>query len=310
MRVPRSRSRSKLTGKRRLQTETLESRFVLDSTVVFNELMYHPTEGNEGLEWIELHNQLALDMDLSGWSIRDGVEFAFPAGTTVPADSYLVIAADPVAFTDATGLADVLGPYVGRLSNAGELLELVNNSGRVMDRLDYADDGDWPAGPDGSGATLAKINEDWTAGSASNWRSSEQIGGTPGEQNFVVQDLTPVSTSVIASLSTWRYDDSGTDRGTSWSDPAYDDNAWSEGRAFFVAGEEDTSTPPLGLQLLPITGDADSGIDGDKVYSHAFDFGSGDSGATINGVSFSQVRASGVDALGNFSYTVESGARA
>ena len=42
--------------------------FVLgkDSVVVFNEIMYHP-EDADGIEWIELHNQMSVDVELSGW---------------------------------------------------------------------------------------------------------------------------------------------------------------------------------------------------------------------------------------------------
>ena len=74
--------------------ESLEPRLTLDSTVVFNEIMYHPA--NDGTpEWIELHNQMAVDMDLSAWKLRGGVDFDMPAGTVVPRQGYLVISADP-----------------------------------------------------------------------------------------------------------------------------------------------------------------------------------------------------------------------
>ena len=54
--------------------ERLEDRRVLDSTVVFNEIMYHPPADEDGqLEWIELHNQLAVDMDVSDWRLAGGV---------------------------------------------------------------------------------------------------------------------------------------------------------------------------------------------------------------------------------------------
>ena len=50
---------------------------MLDSTVVFSELMYHPVDEDPRGEWIELRNLLAVDMDLSGWSLQDGVRFDF-----------------------------------------------------------------------------------------------------------------------------------------------------------------------------------------------------------------------------------------
>ena len=59
--------------------EPLEPRRVLDSTVVFNEVMYNPPgPTDDALEWIELSNQMAVDMDLSGWRLDGGVEFQFP----------------------------------------------------------------------------------------------------------------------------------------------------------------------------------------------------------------------------------------
>ena len=59
--------------------EPLEPRRVLDSTVVFNEVMYNPPgPTDDALEWIELSNQMAVDMDLSGWRLDGGVEFKIP----------------------------------------------------------------------------------------------------------------------------------------------------------------------------------------------------------------------------------------
>ena len=49
--------------------ESLEPRVVLDSTAAFNELMYHPSGDENSLEWIELHNQVSLDLDLSRWRL-------------------------------------------------------------------------------------------------------------------------------------------------------------------------------------------------------------------------------------------------
>ena len=75
--------------------ESLERRLVLDSTVVFNEVMYHPLDDpNDELEWIELYNQLAIDMDVSEWRLEGGVDFEFPDGTIVPGKGERGVAAD------------------------------------------------------------------------------------------------------------------------------------------------------------------------------------------------------------------------
>jgi len=41
-----------------------------DAALVFNEIMYHPTSNEAGMEWIEFYNQLAVDLDVSGWRVR------------------------------------------------------------------------------------------------------------------------------------------------------------------------------------------------------------------------------------------------
>ncbi len=156
-----------------------------DSIVTFNEIMYNPAGStDEQLEWVELHNQMAIDMDLTGWRLSGGMSFAFPAGTVIPGGGYLVIAADPVALQEAIGFAGALGPFEGRLDNGGEEIELRNNSDRVMDLLDYNDRGNWPVGPDGSGATLAKRSVHLATAEASSWATSRQMNGTPGAENF------------------------------------------------------------------------------------------------------------------------------
>ena len=53
-----------------------------DSTVVFNEIMYHPADDGTP-EWIEFYNQMAVDMDLSGWSVQGGISYTFPPGTVL-----------------------------------------------------------------------------------------------------------------------------------------------------------------------------------------------------------------------------------
>ena len=131
--------------------ESLELRCLLDSTTVFNELMYAPTDGAP--EWIELHNQMAVDMDLSGWSLASGIEYPFPEGTIIEGGGYLVVSSLPNALPQIR----TLGPFRGRLANGGERIELRDNNWRLMSVIDYRDDGEWPVGADGSGASLSKM---------------------------------------------------------------------------------------------------------------------------------------------------------
>ncbi|MCH8048392.1 MAG: lamin tail domain-containing protein, partial [Planctomycetes bacterium] len=226
-RAARSRTRRTKSSTTKLRRhiappEALEKRLVLDSTVVFNEIMYHPLDDpNDGLEWIELHNQLAVDMDISEWHIEGGIDFSFPDGTIVPGKGYLVVAANPEVLQNETGFADAMGPFIGRLSNGGEELRLFNNDGRRMNVIDYDDNGDWPVAPDGGGASLAKASILTNSEDAENWTFSDQMGGTPGEANFVEGDgpkiITFLSRGAEASVLV---PDSG-DLETAWTEPGF-----------------------------------------------------------------------------------------
>ena len=275
------RSKSGTHGSHRIKTplirshylETLEPRLVLDSTVVFNEIMYNPVGEDAGLEWIELHNQMSVDMDISGWRLDGGVRYDFPEGTIVSGDDYLVIASDPAALLASSRFAGALGPFSGRLNNGGEELLLLNNidsfvtrvpSGqpipitvlstdnvgrRVMDRIDYDDDEPWPIAPDGSGVSLAKLDEDRGSGETSNWTSSEQIDGTPGKQNFVppgtlvFDELVSVGHPVRAMVPL-----SGS-LGESWREPSFDDSNWTSGTTGVGFDSATTYKSLFGLDL-------------------------------------------------------------
>ena len=206
-----------------------------DSTVVFNEVMYHPQQLNEAaFEWVELRNQMAVDMDLSGWSLEEGIDYLFPEGTVIPGGGYLVVAGSPADLTAATGVTNVCGPFTGRLSNSGEKLELRNNNHRLMDVLEYGTDDTWPVAPDGTGPSLAKIDEDSASADPANWRASPWMDGTPGLPNTPPVSIF-VAPRAIRLTTSWRFLTDGTEPVPGWKSPGYDDAGWASGRGVFYA---------------------------------------------------------------------------
>ncbi|MCA9166854.1 MAG: lamin tail domain-containing protein, partial [Planctomycetales bacterium] len=231
-RQPQRNRLSRRAGSQRLgyTFEVLEERQVLDSTVVFNEVMYNPAGAvDDQMEWIELYNQLTVDMDLSDWELRGAVEYKFPDHTIVPGKGYLLVAANPTRFqTDHPGLT-ALGPWTGQLGNGGDTLMLYNNDDRQLNVVDFKDDGDWPSGPDGTGLTLAKRSPIQNSEDAENWTFSEQMGGTPGKLNFITEDtkeLTPLLTSPNPATAIVPSDGS---LSTNWTVVGFDDSAWLQG---------------------------------------------------------------------------------
>jgi hypothetical protein len=213
-----------------------------DAVVTFNEVNYNPPDSQDG-EWLELHNQMAVNVDLSGWRLADGISYSFPQGTVIAAGGYLVVAKDP-ADVALRGLSGVLGPFSGNLSNSGETIELISRSGRVMDRLTYSDTGDWPIAADGAGATLVKLHSGTHSADALSWTSGPVPGGTPGEANFPAS-RGPIRHTLVRADSSWRYSDSNTEPAANWTSRELDDASWKSGHALFGAGS--------GVPVLTVT---------------------------------------------------------
>ena len=171
-----------------------------DSLVTFNEIQYHPDDDNPALEWIELYNDMSIDMELSNWVIEGGMDFRFPANSILAANSYLVVAADPVTLSTATGITNVVGPFTRRLANSGDTLRLRNHNNRLIDEITYNDGDPWPILADGTGLSLAKRDRFMASSPAGNWRASQEIGGTPGRVNFTVAPI-PASTLVLNEVA-------------------------------------------------------------------------------------------------------------
>lgn len=230
---------------------TLQSGVALaDSVVVFNEIMFHPAASEAAMEWVELHNQNSVDVDLSGWKIAGGIDYTFPIGTVIRGGGQLVVALSPATLMAATRATNVFGPFTGRLSNNGEELRLRDLNNRLMDSVSFGVDGEWPAGADGSGMSLVKRHPNLASGPAENWTVSAQVGGTPGAGNFVSTVFTGARTNVIELAGNWLFHDGGADLGTAWRAPGFDDSAWSSGPALFFV--EDAALPgPKNTPLAP-----------------------------------------------------------
>src|SRR5688572_11289780 len=81
------------------------------SEVVINEVHYDPEDKTVPLEFVELHNTAATNVNIGGWRLASGIEFLFPAGTQIPANGYLIVAENPAALQANFG-ATAIGPFV------------------------------------------------------------------------------------------------------------------------------------------------------------------------------------------------------
>ncbi len=214
--------------------------------LVISELMYHPvlTDGGQdeeqALEFIEIYNDRAVFEDLGGWAFTDGVSFTFPAETILPAGGYLVLARDPNAVEAAYDLEGVLGPYEGRLDNAGERLTLSDAAGQIVLSFRYDDDWPWPVSADGTGHSLILAHPGGDPEEASTWAPSTFIGGTPGGPDpSQAEPEDPTLVTLIDIGSPGRYfkgtqepsPGPGGEPTTAWTQIAFDDTTagWLSG---------------------------------------------------------------------------------
>jgi hypothetical protein len=105
---------------------------------------FNPSSYNQDEEYIELENNNAYAVDISGWQIGGGVAFTFPAGTVIPAGTSLYVSPDVAAFRKRSVSPKggeghfVVGNYKGHLSSWGEMLTLTDPGNRVVDTVTYA----------------------------------------------------------------------------------------------------------------------------------------------------------------------------
>ena len=163
--------------------------------VVITEIQYHPNPADD--EFIEIRNisstvQLLFDPahPTNHWRLN-GVSFEFPPGTTLePGQFAVVTGGDPAAFRSrhaVPGSVLVLGPFVGKLQDSGELIELQRPDAPgatsldfiTMDAVRYNDHGGWPSAADGAGPSLQRINGASYGNDPANWVAARSTPGAP-----------------------------------------------------------------------------------------------------------------------------------
>jgi hypothetical protein len=142
--------------------------------VVIAEIMYNPIAGRP--EYIEIVNTgdvaVALydpDRPANHWQIAGIQNFVIPTTTLAPGASLFVAGVTAAQFRTAYNLADdvaVVGPFAGRLDNAGDRIALLApeppNQGTgevpyvVADEVKYLPTLPWPEPPNGQGPALTR----------------------------------------------------------------------------------------------------------------------------------------------------------
>ncbi len=152
---------------------------------VVDEINYNSLLAFNPGDWIEIWNNGTSTLDLSGWIIKDRSNsniFIIPNGTTIAADSRLVISDSLAAFTSKfPTVTNVIGEPDFHFSNGGEAVRLYNASGKIKYSVRYYDSAPWPTDPDGVGFTLESSNPSDNPNIAGNWVAG-CLFGSPGKE--------------------------------------------------------------------------------------------------------------------------------
>lgn len=152
--------------------------------VVMNEIAWMGTTVSYNDEWIELYNNTSSDISLDGWTLSstDGSPSISLSGT-IPAKGYFLLER-----TDDNTVSQVQADliYSGSLSNSGEVLELRDNQGNLIDTVDA-----WYAGDNSSKATMERKDPLEGGTISNNWQTATDTYneglGTPKEKNSSTQ---------------------------------------------------------------------------------------------------------------------------
>ncbi|PYJ01723.1 MAG: hypothetical protein DME25_17605, partial [Verrucomicrobia bacterium] len=162
------------------------------SSLVINEIMYHPITDDANDEFVELYNRGTNAINLNGWRFTDGIDFTF-GNTVIPANGYLVVAKNAARLmTNYPNLnaGNTVGNYEGTLNNSGERLALsrrdftvtTNLSGVVktnffyveVEEVTFGKGGRWGNWSEGGGSSLERIDPHSDPRQSSNWADSDE----------------------------------------------------------------------------------------------------------------------------------------
>jgi hypothetical protein len=171
----------------------------LFSNLKVTELHYHPASqelvDDKELEFIELKNIGNNNLDLSGMAFTDGIQFTFPAGSTISPGAFLVIASNKTEFFNFYKIQPNF-EYAGSLSNGGETVVLQSLSKQPVISFTYSDSIPWPVEADGDGYSLVarQVNPTGNPDSPDYWTISKNLNGSPVSND-------PISTNANTVLA-------------------------------------------------------------------------------------------------------------
>ncbi|MEM7384912.1 MAG: lamin tail domain-containing protein [Verrucomicrobiota bacterium] len=169
---------------------------LLPADMVINEIHYDPADKTQAIEFIELTNTGAVEVDLSGWRMTGGIDYQFADGVVIGAGDFQVIVQDETDFNRTLGSIFQGGSPAdgewssGKLTNDGDRVRLRDASNAIVDEVTYQGHFPWPSAARGGGVSMELIHPSLDNDLAGHWRSSAGKP-TPGKANSVLSETVP-----------------------------------------------------------------------------------------------------------------------
>ena len=163
--------------------------------IIINEIMYHPPGSQEG-EYIELYNAGTSSVELLGYHFSAGIDYTQLTSHVIATGDFAVVCMYTnavIPYHPAAIASKFIGEFTSNgwatnsfngLSNSGEMIELRDALGQLVNAVEYDDTYPWPSKADGQGSSLELRDPALDNSKAESWLASDnEDGGTPSYQN-------------------------------------------------------------------------------------------------------------------------------
>ncbi|MFV2067308.1 MAG: lamin tail domain-containing protein, partial [Pirellulales bacterium] len=167
----------------------------------FDDVVVETPRDVRDFEFVELVNTASSAVDLNGWQLSGGIEFAFTENRPVDAGGVVVVVSfDPRSdtnfaadFRQRMGIdssVPLAGPFLGDLSDTSDRIELLgpvdaapagDDGLMLVDRVAYKTESPWPTLATAQGKSLHRVAADRYGDLASSWWVS---GASAGSAQF------------------------------------------------------------------------------------------------------------------------------
>jgi hypothetical protein len=153
------------------------------SPIVFSEINYASAPSSNSDDWVEVRNVSNTSVDISGWIFRDDEDtsaFVIPASTVLDPGAMMVFCKSTDLFDGIhSGVPNRIGNFNFSLSEAGELIRLYDEQGKLNYSVYYQTSAPWPTEANALGYTLELLDSSANVNSGENWFAG-CILGSPG----------------------------------------------------------------------------------------------------------------------------------